>query len=68
MRPNSAERRCLSFVSQGPQAASAIAKETKLTPAAIVADRSPGVARTGAAPRGHGRPPAGAGRSDGKNA
>jgi DNA-binding MarR family transcriptional regulator len=34
---NSAERRCLSFVSQGPQAASAIAKETKLTPAAITA-------------------------------
>jgi len=32
---NSADRRCLSFVSQGPQTASAIAKETALTPAAV---------------------------------
>jgi DNA-binding MarR family transcriptional regulator len=34
---NSAERRCLSFVSQGPQTASAIARETALTPAAVTA-------------------------------
>jgi DNA-binding MarR family transcriptional regulator len=34
---NSAERRCLSFVSQGPQTASAIAKQTALTPAAVTA-------------------------------
>ncbi len=34
---NSAERRCLSFASQGPQTASAIARETSLTPAAITA-------------------------------
>jgi DNA-binding MarR family transcriptional regulator len=34
---NSAERRCLSFVSPGPQTASAIAKETALTPAAVTA-------------------------------
>ena len=33
----SADRRCLSFVSQGPQTASAIAKETALTPAAVTA-------------------------------
>ena len=34
---NGPERRCLSFVSLGPQTASAIAKETALTPAAITA-------------------------------
>jgi hypothetical protein len=34
---NSADRRCLSFVSQGLQTASAIAKETALTPAAVTA-------------------------------
>ena len=34
---NSADRRCLSFVSQGPRTASAIAKETALTPAAVTA-------------------------------
>jgi DNA-binding MarR family transcriptional regulator len=34
---NSAERRCLSFVSQEAQTASAIATETALTPAAITA-------------------------------
>jgi DNA-binding MarR family transcriptional regulator len=34
---NSADRRCLSFVSLGPQNASAIAKETALTPAAVTA-------------------------------
>jgi DNA-binding MarR family transcriptional regulator len=33
----SADRRCLSFVSLGPQTASAIAKETALTPAAVTA-------------------------------
>jgi DNA-binding MarR family transcriptional regulator len=33
----SADRRCLSFVSQGRQTASAIAKETALTPAAVTA-------------------------------
>jgi DNA-binding MarR family transcriptional regulator len=33
----SAERRCLSFVSLGPQTASAIARETALTPAAVTA-------------------------------
>src|SRR5262245_51605285 len=33
----SADRRCLSFVSLGPQSASAIAKETALTPAAVTA-------------------------------
>lgn len=32
---NSADRRCLSFVSLGPQTASAIAKETALTPASV---------------------------------
>src|SRR5262245_66087965 len=32
-----ADRRCLSFVSLGPQSASAIAKETALTPAAVTA-------------------------------
>jgi DNA-binding MarR family transcriptional regulator len=34
---NSAERRCLSFLSFGPQTASAIAKATTLTPAAVTA-------------------------------
>ena len=34
---NSADRRCLSFVSLGPQTASAIAKATTLTPAAVTA-------------------------------
>jgi DNA-binding MarR family transcriptional regulator len=34
---NSADRRCLSFISQGSQTASAIAKETALTPAAVTA-------------------------------
>ena len=34
---NGPERRCLSFVSLGPQTASAIAKETALTPAAVTA-------------------------------
>jgi DNA-binding MarR family transcriptional regulator len=34
---NSAERRCLSFVAQGEQMPSAIAKETVLTPAAVTA-------------------------------
>jgi DNA-binding MarR family transcriptional regulator len=34
---NSADRRCLSFVSQGPQTATAIAKETALTRAAVTA-------------------------------
>jgi len=34
---NSADRRCLSFISHGPQAASAIARETALTPAAVTA-------------------------------
>jgi DNA-binding MarR family transcriptional regulator len=34
---NSADRRALSLVSQGPQTASAIAKETALTPAAVTA-------------------------------
>jgi DNA-binding MarR family transcriptional regulator len=34
---NSADRRCLSFVSQGPRTASAIAKEIALTPAAVTA-------------------------------
>jgi DNA-binding MarR family transcriptional regulator len=33
----SADRRCLSFVSLGPQTASAVAKETGLTPAAVTA-------------------------------
>jgi DNA-binding MarR family transcriptional regulator len=33
----SADRRCLSFVSLGPQTASAVAKETALTPAAVTA-------------------------------
>lgn len=32
---NSADRRCLSFVTQRPQTASAIAKETALTPAPV---------------------------------
>jgi DNA-binding MarR family transcriptional regulator len=32
---NGAERRCLAFVSQGAQTASAIAEETALTPAAV---------------------------------
>jgi DNA-binding MarR family transcriptional regulator len=34
-RLNAAERRCLAFVSQGTQNASAIAEETALTPAAV---------------------------------
>jgi DNA-binding MarR family transcriptional regulator len=34
---NGAELRCLSFVSQGPQTATAIANETALTPAAVTA-------------------------------
>jgi DNA-binding MarR family transcriptional regulator len=34
---NSADRRALSLISQGPQTASAIAKETALTPAAVTA-------------------------------
>jgi DNA-binding MarR family transcriptional regulator len=34
---NGAERRCLSFLSFGPQTASAIAKATALTPAAVTA-------------------------------
>jgi DNA-binding MarR family transcriptional regulator len=34
---NSADRRCLSFLSFGPQTASAIAKEIALTPAAVTA-------------------------------
>jgi DNA-binding MarR family transcriptional regulator len=34
---NGADRRCLSSVIQGPQSASAIAKETALTPAAVTA-------------------------------
>jgi DNA-binding MarR family transcriptional regulator len=33
----SADRRCLSFVNFGPQTASAIAKETAVTPAAVTA-------------------------------
>jgi DNA-binding MarR family transcriptional regulator len=33
----SSDRRCLSFLSLGPQTASAIAKETALTPAAVTA-------------------------------
>ena len=34
---NSADRRCLSLVSQGPQTASAVARATALTPAAVTA-------------------------------
>jgi len=34
---SSADRRCLSFLSLGPQSASAIARETALTPAAVTA-------------------------------
>jgi DNA-binding MarR family transcriptional regulator len=36
-RLNASERLCLSFLMQGPQTASAIASETRLTPAAVTA-------------------------------
>lgn len=36
-RLNASERLCLSFLMQGPQTASAIAAETRLTPAAVTA-------------------------------